>query len=119
MSPVWREELRQRLQRIQRNGGPPQPGVEIVIPAEQMRVSGHDVFLAHAGQLNDAPFCGAAPGTLEIGFTGSWEKHPQLRFIYRPQPPHGFFPARSRALQSGEHANAANVITGVDFGSLP
>lgn len=119
MSSVWREELRQRLERIQQNGGPPPAGVVIIIPAEEMKVSGHDVFLAHAGQLNDAPFCGAAPGTLEIGFTGSWEKHPQLRFIYRPQPPNGFRPARARALHSGPDANAANVIAGVDFGSLP
>lgn len=115
----WREHLRQRLEGIDARGGPPPQGVEIVIPAEELRVADHDVFLAHAGRLNDAPFLGAPTGTIEIGFAAGWERHPQLRFVYRPEPPDGFRPGRERDRAADDRGDAFGRITGVDFNELP
>lgn len=119
MTSYWRERLRQRIEEINAQGGPPPLGAEIVIAAEDMKVPGHDVFLRHAGRLNDAPFCGAPAGTLEIDFTPLWEQHPQLRFVYRPAPPEGFRPGKQEDHPEADRGDAFGRVTGVGFDELP
>ena len=117
MPGTWREELEQKIQAIREKGSPAPMGEGIYIKAD-LSSKAINAFELNVGRVNDLPFCGADPGTLEIRKPVNWPDGTALAFLLRQHPHEDFGSTLGGTKARGPQGEYRTVVLGVDFAKV-